>query len=291
MTKLIDEISSLIEEHYLFPDAAAHVADYLRQQSYPAADPERFAQAVQATLTAESQDQHLRFWYAPEEAATRADHEQLLQTHFATARRTNFGFTKTECLEGNVGYLEIRELPPAEVAGEVAAAAMAFLAHTATLIIDLRQNGGGSPSMVQLLISYLVDEEPVELSGIHGRVGEPMRLFTLATISGQRRPEIPVYVLVGPNTHSAAEALAYDLQALQRATIVGEPTRGGAHPDRFFAIADQFLLTVPIAQALNPITGTNWEGTGVIPDVQTTAEKALEVAHRLALKNAQNNIV
>ncbi|MCB0035427.1 MAG: S41 family peptidase [Anaerolineales bacterium] len=131
--------------------------------------------------------------------------------------------------------------------------------------------------------SYLVDEEePVELSGIHGRSGEPLRLFTLATVSGQRRPETPVYVLVSPTTHSAAEALAYDLQALQRATIVGEPTRGGAHPDRFFVIADQFLLTVPIAQALNPITGTNWEGTGVIPDVQTTAEEALEVAHRLA---------
>ncbi|MCB0035426.1 MAG: hypothetical protein KDE51_15445 [Anaerolineales bacterium] len=150
MKNLIDEIIWLLEEHYLFPDTAAHVADQLRKQHYSTADPEQFAQAVQATLTAASQDQHLRLWYAPQEAATRANHEQLLQTHFAKARRTNFGFTKAECLEGNIGYLEIRELPPAEVAGEVATAAMAFLTHTAALILDLRQNEGGAPSMVQL---------------------------------------------------------------------------------------------------------------------------------------------
>ena len=41
---------------------------------------------------------------------------------------------------------------------------------------------------------------------------------------------------------------------------------------------------IPIGRAINPISKTNWEGTGVQPDIAVPAEQALDVAYREALK-------
>jgi hypothetical protein len=42
------------------------------------------------------------------------------------------------------------------------------------------------------------------------------------------------------------------------------------------------MIGVPFARAINPITKTNWEGTGVEPDVKIAADQALETAKKLA---------
>jgi C-terminal processing protease CtpA/Prc len=140
--------------------------------------------------------------------------------------------------------------------------------------------------MVQLLISYLVDSEPQHLSAIHARgADQPEAFQKLSEIPGQRMPDVPMYVLVDGQTHSAADALAYDLQALQRATVVGARTRGGAHLVDFYPLYGTFVLMLPIARAINPITGQNWQGVAVKLDIEAPADDALQVAHRAALKD------
>ncbi len=89
--------------------------------------------------------------------------------------------------------------------------------------------------------------------------------------------------LPGATTFSGAEALAYDLQRLGRAAVVGETTRGGAHPRRAFRVHPHLEATIPVARAVNPVTGTNWEGTGVVPDIGAVADEAFDTAYRLAL--------
>lgn len=79
------------------------------------------------------------------------------------------------------------------------------------------------------------------------------------------------------------EELAYDLQALGRATLVGEPTRGGAHPSRIVSLAEHVELRLPFARSLNPHARDNWEGGGVHPDVYVPALDACRIAHDTAL--------
>ena len=200
-------------------------------------------------------------------------------------RSTNFGFEKAERLEGNVGYLELRMFMPAELGGETAAAAMNLLANTDALIIDVRKNGGGEPSMVALVSSYLFGPEPVHLNDLYFRPDDSThQWWTLPHVPGLRYEGKPVYVLTSKRTFSAAEEFTYNLKCLKRATIVGETTGGGAHPGGIEKVHEHFGVFVPSGRAINPITKTNWEGTGVAPDVPVAADRALPTAHLAALR-------
>jgi C-terminal processing protease CtpA/Prc len=285
--EIVEQIADLLAEKHVFPQVGEELADHLRQRiaenapflALPSAE---FADAFTQELYALAQDSHLRLDYSPERAAGVRDTEALMQRHGEQARRNNFGFIKLERLAGNIGYLLVREFPPP--AETIAAGAMAFLENTQALIFDVRGHKGGSPEMVQLLISYLVEADPHPLSGIYARAtGQTQVYQTLPSVPGQRMPKVPVYILVDRQTHSAAEAFAYDLQALRRATVVGERTRGGAHLVDFIPLHDMFVLMLPIARAINPITGNNWQGTGVIPDIEVPAEQALPIAHERIL--------
>jgi C-terminal processing protease CtpA/Prc len=97
-----------------------------------------------------------------------------------------------------------------------------------------------------------------------------------------QKPDGLAFVLTSKNTFSGAEEFTYNLKNLKRATIVGETTGGGAHPLSGHRIDDHFMIGVPFARAVNPVSKTNWEGTGVEPDVSVKAPDALEKAQELA---------
>ena len=283
--EIVEYIADLLAEKHVFPQVGEELADHLRQRiaenaPFLTLPPPDFANALTQELYALAQDTHLRLDYSPERAQGVNNIEELMHRHIEQARRNNFGFIKAERLAGNIGYLLIREF----TAEAIAAGAMAFVANTQALIFDIRGHKGGTPEVVQLLISYLVDEDPHPLSGIYARATDSQEAWqTLPEIPGKRMSKVPVYVLVDGQTHSAAEAFAYDLQALKRATIVGERTRGGAHLVDFVPLNNLFVLMMPIARAINPITGNNWQGTGVIPDIEISTEQALQVAHERIL--------
>ena len=287
ITEIIGQIADLLAEKYIFPQVGEQAANHLRRKLMVDApslilSPVDFADALTQELYAFVQDTHLRLDYAPDRAQSVTNTEELMRRHFEQARRNNFGFIRTERLTGNIGYLLIHEFPPPAEA--IAAGAMAFVANTQALIFDVRGHKGGAPEIVQLLISYLVDEAPRPLSGIYVRATDQTEVFqTHRKVPGKRMPNVPVYVLVDRQTHSAGEAFAYDLQALKRATIIGEPTRGGAHLVEFFPLHSLFVLMMPVSQAINPVTGRNWQGTGVIPDIEVPVEHALQAAHQKAL--------
>jgi retinol-binding protein 3 len=164
-----------------------------------------------------------------------------------------------------------------------------FLANSDALILDLRKNGGGAPSMVALVCSYLFPAEPVvHLNDLYMRPeNSTHQWWTLPYVPGKRFVRKPVYVLTSKRTFSAAEECTYNLQKLDRAIIVGETTGGGAHPGGPQPIVDKFVIWVPMGRAINPVSKTNWEGTGVKPDIEVPAELALKTAQIEALKKLQ----
>ena len=292
--EVIEGALKKLESAYVFPDVAKKMAEGIRSRlEKKEYDNITSAKQLATTLTdqlqAISHDKHLRVRYSHEPIPKRLRGEPGPEEK-ARFRRdvaaNNFGFEKVERLEGNVGYLELRGFLPADMAGETAASAMAFLAHTDTLIIDLRKNGGGSPGMVALMCSYLLPaEEVVHLNDLYFRPeNSTHQWWTLPYVPGKRYEGKKVYLLTSKRTFSAAEEFTYNLKNLHRATIVGETTGGGAHPGGPRPINDHFSVWVPTGRAINPVSKTNWEGTGVKPDIEVSADLALQTAYLDALK-------
>jgi C-terminal processing protease CtpA/Prc len=198
-------------------------------------------------------------------------------------RIDNFGIRRVERLDGNVGYLDLRRMAMAENAAPAIAAAMELVAGTYALLIDLRRNGGGHPGGVIFWCSYLVEDDTHFNNIFDAETGETRQFWSLSYVPGTRYVDRPVYVLTSSRTFSGAEEFAYNLQVLGRAEIIGETTGGGAHPTRPFGISPAVHMSIPFARSVNPVTGTNWEGTGVVPDTAVAADEAFDVAYAKAL--------
>ena len=291
---VVDKIAELLEDNYVYPDKGAEMALVIRQKfgqgGYDSFTmPASLASRLQGDLREISHDLHLRVRYDPETAAALlrggGDSAELQRRRVERERRVNFGFEKIERLAGNVGCLDLRFFSDTAYAQDTAAAAMGMLAGSDAVIFDLRSNGGGSPRMVQFLCSYFFGSEPVHLNSLYWRPSDRTDEFwTLEELPGKRYPDTDLYVLTSSRTFSGAEEFTYNMQNLERATIVGETTGGGAHPVNQMPVNDQFVLVVPIGRAINPISKTNWEGIGVEPDVEVSREDALATAHLLALR-------
>ncbi|MFX0117546.1 MAG: S41 family peptidase, partial [Candidatus Hodarchaeota archaeon] len=181
-------------------------------------------------------------------------------------RQDNYGFRKTEILPGNIGYIKFDMIHDDKEALDIAASALATVADCDALIFDIRDNIGGEWGVVHLIISYFFKEQKI-ISHSYDRTGQRIGTSkTLKDIPGKRfDPALPVYILTSNRTGSAAESFAYNLKHFKKATIVGETTRGAAHPSKELVINGLFRMSVPIRRSENIITKTDWENVGVIP--------------------------
>jgi len=291
---VIKRINSLLEENYVFPDiakkAGALITSNLKAGAYDTiTEAEPFAKRLSEDLYTVANDRHLRVRLIPPrqiERNTEDPRTAALKQQLAT-NRDNFGFKKVEILDGNVGYVDFRYFAPMEIARGVASQAMRFIENTDAVIFDMRHNGGGNPSMVQYVCSYFFDK-PTHLNSLYWRrTDETQEFWTLDNIEGFKRPDVPLFILTSKRTFSGAEEFCYNFQTQKRATLVGETTGGGAHPGATFPINEIFRVFIPTGRAINPVTGINWEGTGVKPDIKTDAGNAFDVAHEKAKESAE----
>jgi hypothetical protein len=290
-TRVIEGITSNLTNLYIYPDVAAKMNTYIQARAQHGdyndiTSGSVFADALTKDLRAVSNDRHLHLDYAPFKQPVTPPHEQPTPDDLNRMRRqmadNNCGFEKVEILPRNIGYLKFNMFGPPAVCAPTASAAMILLAHTKALIIDLRENGGGDPAMVDFIVSYFFDTHE-HINDLYNRSEDATtQYWTLPWVPGERLTTQPVYVLTSHGTFSGAEEFTYDLKNLKRATIVGETTGGGAHPVRGVPIDSHFNIAVPVARPINPVTKTDWEGTGIAPDYKTSRDDALSAAIKLA---------
>ncbi|WP_371476638.1 S41 family peptidase [Kitasatospora sp. NBC_00315] len=285
---VVESIAALVCENYVFPEAARQLAALLRRRSaeggYPAESAQELAEAVTADLRSVNGDLHLALKYH----AVPVPREQGAAALAAMRREFDAslgGVPRVELLDRGVAVLELApKMFPLDWAAQPLAAALSLVAPARALILDLRRNTGGDPDTVAFVCGYLLDGR-THLNTMLSRQGEVAeQSWTPPFVPGARfGGSKPLSVLTSANTFSAGEELAYDLQQLGRAEVVGEATRGGAHPREGWTVHPHLELSVPVARAVNPVSGTNWEGTGVRPDVLCDAEAALDRALSLAV--------
>src|ERR1700738_1291711 len=291
--KVIDGVETNLKEYYIEPALAQQMADALKAHSakgdYDAiSDGDAFASRLTKDLQEVSHDKHLNVTFSPFKMPPRTEPTPEEEARFhRQMEHNNCAFDKVEILPNNIGYVKFDGFMDASFCGPTVNAAMGFVAHTDALIFDIRQNGGGHPAMVTLVASYLF-ERPTHLIDIYNRKEDSTtQNWTLSYLPGPRLTKQPVFVLTSKRTFSGAEEFAFDLKNQKRATIVGETTGGGAHPVSGHTVADYFMVGVPFAKSLDPVTKTNWEGSGVEPDVKVAAADALATAEKLATGKIQ----
>jgi hypothetical protein len=294
----IESVLTKIEQMYFFPDAAGKMVQSVRERAarkeYDSiVDGVKLAERLTQDLQAVGKDKHIRVHFSkdvlpPDGPAPGMSADKEAGLRRKMLERINFGIPKVEVLTGNIGYVRIDLLAPPDLAGDTYAAAMNAVANTNALILDLRWCGGAiSPHAIPMLTGYFF-QNPVHLIDMQwGRDAAPTQSWSSAYVPGKRYTDKPLFVLTSKRTFSGAEELAYDLQNLKRATLVGETTGGGANPGGIMRANDHFCVFVPVGQVTSPVTKSNWEGVGVKPDVATGEADALARAHRLALEKAQ----
>jgi hypothetical protein len=308
--EIVTTALALLRENYVFPELAEQVATAIEVRlaagEYDNLDEITLTDLLTSHLQEASEDRHLRVRLGggPRPGRGRrgpgagprrgphpehdepADHEARRLAMRRMGRLDNFGIHRVERLDGNIGYLDLRRVAMPENAGPAIAAAMELVSGTYALIIDLRHNGGGSPDGVVFWCSYLFEEQPTHFNDIfNAETGETRQFWSLPYVPGSRYVDRPVYVLTSKRTFSGGEDFCYTLQALGRAEVIGETTGGGAHPTRPFPISAAVHIGIPFARSINPVTGTNWQGTGVVPDTPVPADQAYDVAYAKALRH------
>jgi hypothetical protein len=285
--RAVGRIASLIRAEFYDAARAARIANSLEAAAAAGAfdrlsDPRDLAYELTRRLAPE--DRHFAVsWAVPE-----SGQQRLLPPAAADLSRVNQGFVEARMLAGGVGYVKIDQFAPIDGPGcpavAAADAALAFVGSAPSLIIDLRDNGGGSPAMVGYLVQQFVADPARIANRFKSRRG-PDRL-ELSPVARTRpaRVDTPLFILVSGRTGSAAEALAYTLQAAGRATVVGERTGGAANPGSIHRTADGFRIFISGGTPVNPFTASNWEGVGVAPDISVPQADALHTAHLRALE-------
>lgn len=287
---VVERVSELLVDHYVFPDVAKDMATKVRTQLASGAYDElgnakTFAKRITKDLRAISHDKHIGVGVRKPGSYSYAAQKQPHVDHSHTRKyNKSYKLKKAEYLEGNIGYLDFRVFAGHDDARTMIAGALAFLSGADAIIFDLRKNTGGSPKTVQFICSYFFAKK-THLDSVYWREGDRIEEFwTLDEVPGKRMPDVPIFILTSHSTFSGAEQFTYSLQARKRATVVGETTGGGAHPNGKFVVNDRFHIFIATGRGINPVTGTNWEGVGVKPDIEVSADRAFAEAYALAKK-------
>lgn len=288
--QVIERLSHLMTTRYVFPEVAKQTEEHLNTQLEAGhfdqfENNETFAEALTTSVQEINKDKHMRIrasrpYAAPVNTPERAMEERM--DRLQRSRQQNYGFQEVKLLEGNIGYLDLRGFAGLANGKVHADAAMKLLARTDAIIFDLTKNGGGSPRMVQYLCSFFFDQK-IHLNSLYWREGDETEEFwTLDEVGGEKLPDVPLFVMTSSRTFSGAEEFSYNMQTRERATLVGQTTGGGANPGGGMRINDHLSVFIPTGRAINPVTKTNWEGVGVVPEIKTTPEETFNKTLELA---------
>lgn len=293
-TQVVIETERLVAERYVFPEIRGRIVARLREGRasgrYAVTRAEELGSRVTADLQAASSDRHMSLRWNPEwyESAIRLPDpsEAAARGEFAAkmARIGNHGIEEVRNLDGNVRYLRLGRfawLP--DVSGRRIDAAVELLKDGDAVILDLSGNSGGSANAVQYLLSHFMPPQEDKLLMTFTDASATYQSSVL-TYLPSGRITAPLIVITGKDTVSAAEEFAYHVRHFKLGTLVGGRTAGAANNNALIPVAPGFQASISFGRPVHPVTGTNWEGVGIEPDVAAEPDKAFQAAYVKALE-------
>jgi len=302
-TETIDKLTIMLKD-YVYPEIGVKVSNKLNKnlsngKYNDITDFREFGKIVTNEMFEITKDKHLLIRYDPEdvndikmsESFSGREREECFNQQKEKSSKRNYGYKEIKILPGNIGYIKFNEFEKTEFASKTAHAAIEFISNTDAIILDLRNNNGGWGSMVQLLLSYFIDFQSETNNILLFEKNQPysnevIQYRTLPDLPGKRLIQTPLYILTSHKTYSGAEAFTDVLQKRNRAIIIGETTRGGAHSTRGPEIlTDYYIVKMPVSEVFNSQTKKNWEGIGIEPNFKIDSKYALDETLKMILTN------
>lgn len=291
----LDAMVARLKASYVFPDRVPVIVAALEKSRlagrYAGISATTFAQRVTEDMSDAAHDGHLYVQFDParfeamkgEKTAAAGGGASLDAYYRAEALRDNNGLTDLRILPGNVRYLRVRAFQWIDDrTGLAYDDAMRFLSQGDAIVLDLRGNGGGSHAAVRYLLSHFLDPGTLLMTFMETGV-QPEQSRALDHLPAGRLKGKPLFVLIDGRVASAGEDFAYAVQQFRLGELIGEKTVGAANNNRLFAIDPGFVLSVSYGRPEQAVSHTNWEGTGVAPDVPSAWSQSLDLAHSRAL--------
>jgi len=293
--EVIEKLSKLINDFYIYPAIGQKTSKHLNSEFQSGnfdryKDHQAFANGLTEAVQHINKDKHMRIiankpYKAPEHSLERKAAQRMDQIN--NYRSFNHGVREVKLLDGNVAYLDLRGFATLDRAKEITDTYMKLISQADAVIIDLSNNGGGDPAMVQYVCSYFFNQK-LHLNSLYYREGDRTEEYwTLEEVGGKKMDKVPLFIMISEKTFSGAEEFSYNMQTQQRATLIGQTSGGGANPGGTRAINKDLAVFIPTGRAINPITKTSWEGTGVIPEIKTTKKETFSQAYALAKAKAE----
>ena len=276
--EVVAKLTQALRDRYIFPDVGEKAAAKIEAAQASGAydelnDAIAFSKRLSDDVNSIAHDKHMTVF-------SRTAPPPPPAPGMGPPPKSEYGILRADKLAGDIGYLEIVGFPPVPLFKSAFDRALAALKGSKSLIIDIRRNGGGDPGAVSYMVSHFVPVgTPINTMVIRTAGTEEFtRRPSVATATPLRMLDMPITVLTAAQTFSGGEEFAYDMQSLKRATLIGEVTKGGANPTGVIDLPHGMAATIPTGRPENPVTKTNWEGRGVIPDVRVPAAQALQIA-------------
>ncbi len=172
-------------------------------------------------------------------------------------------------INGNVGYLKISEFNDGSVEQFNSALSSLNKRNIVGLVIDLRNNSGGSvEAMASMLDTLLPAGNLVTTQDKSGKT-------TVEYTSKANEIALPISVIANDTTFGAAEIFAADIKEFKKGLIVGQTTAGYGTKDEVIPLSDGSAVTLSVANYLTP-SGAVFNRVGISADISAslTGEQA-----------------
>jgi hypothetical protein len=280
----IQNIAGHIAANYVYAEKGGQIASHIQNANFKgefdkATTWQEFDEQVTSELKSFSNDGHLYVRYDPEvvkELRKNAGKQEMKSKVFVGGASETDVVTEVKVLEGNVGYVKMKEINITKKNVDQLYGAMRKMEGTKALIVDLRDNGGGGSEVGPLLESYFLPAGTPTLT-FTTRDGNYTTDSTVNWLT-EKAYDKPVYILVNKKTASAAEAFAFVLQQNRRAKVVGERTAGAAYMNSWYAVNDDNYVSVSTAVPSLPGKNISWEINGIQPDIKVKKGDPLQIA-------------
>lgn len=290
--KVVQTISDTVRKLYAFTDRVPTLLQHLQSMDlFPVVSEEDLAVRINNDLQALSEDPRLIIKHMQDNVAVAEEDPDHYNTPDDVKLLRNLvdATFKVKVLPHNTGYLRFDRFVKWSAGDKleelIAKKVWEPLKDTKNLIIDLRQNTGGSSTSLALILSYLKDaSQKQHYFTIYDSVQNTTTEYdSLPRITGPSYgSKRGVYVLTSYFTASVGEEFAYLIQSLHCGTVIGEITSGTLMHSKTFQIeGTDIAITVPFINFLDN-NGECWLGGGVVPDAIVLAEDAVEHVYEIA---------
>lgn len=294
---IAEKYAALLERDYVYPETGKRYADAIRAGiaagRYNALNGEALGTAIDSDVNAVSPDGHLRL-RIPEVTASAAPAPGGAAP---APRPKKVPVEQAGWIAPGIAFIRFNVFPQDEAVTAEAAKFMADHADAKAIIFDIRTHNGGGLDQMDAIFPWLFGKETrlvtmatrasVDAEGgspiagiasmreVKGDAGMVAREHWATPNADTRLRDAKVYVLTSGASASAAEHFALAMKHTGRGVLVGAPTAGANHFGRGEDLGGGYGAFIPVGRTYDPVTGEDWEGDGVQPDIAVPPADAL----------------